>query len=245
MNCLIPFTKEIKFKTNIAEILSISLEHEYTINDNELLGNFIITGEYKSHEVSVNRESFDYVLPFSVNLTNPIDTDTVDFAIEDFTYEIIDNNTLKVDIEYSIKAQEMERKEEIFEEVSEKEEEKAEDLMEDVILNDNLNTDDTIEDETIEEKEDEERIVAVPASQENEEEIAKETVTEEEKNVVMNAITEEENDFVTYHIHIMKENETIESICTKYNVSNNVLENYNDLKNITFGEKIIIPEVDE
>ena len=33
MNCIIPFTKDIKFKTNICEILSISLEHEYTVND--------------------------------------------------------------------------------------------------------------------------------------------------------------------------------------------------------------------
>ena len=40
MNCIIPFTKDIKFKTSISEILSISLEHDYTLNDNDLLGNF-------------------------------------------------------------------------------------------------------------------------------------------------------------------------------------------------------------
>ena len=103
MNCIIPYTKDIKFNTNICEILSISLENEYTVNDNEILGNFIVSGDYKSHEVSVNKEHFEHVLPFSVNLTTRIDADSVDFAIEDFTYEIIDKNILKVNIEYSIK----------------------------------------------------------------------------------------------------------------------------------------------
>ena len=61
MNCIIPFTKDIKFKTNIAEILSISLEHDFTANPEEVLGNFTISGDYKSHEVSVNKEHFEYV----------------------------------------------------------------------------------------------------------------------------------------------------------------------------------------
>ena len=42
MNCIIPFTKDIKFNTNIAEVLSISLEHDYTVNESELLGNLNI-----------------------------------------------------------------------------------------------------------------------------------------------------------------------------------------------------------
>ena len=62
MNCIIPFTKDIKFKTNIAEILSISLEHDFTANPEEVLGNFIISGDYKTHEVSVNKEHFELSL---------------------------------------------------------------------------------------------------------------------------------------------------------------------------------------
>ena len=72
MNCIIPFTKDVKFKSNIAEILSVSLEHDYTANETEVLGNFTISGEYKTHEVSVNKEHFEYVLPFSVNMTNKL-----------------------------------------------------------------------------------------------------------------------------------------------------------------------------
>ena len=230
MNCTIPFTKEVKFKNSIAEILSISLEHDYTVNDNELLGNFIITGEYKSHEVSVNREAFDFVLPFSVNLTNPIDPDTLDFEIEDFTYDLLDNSTLKVNIEYSLKAEEI-KKEEREEDKSEDEILDAEcDTIINEAIEDNTQTEsETLEDETREEQKTEE----IPENLTNEE------------NVIMNAIDEKENDFVTYHIHIMQENETIEAICSKYNVSSNVVEEYNDLKNITYGDKIIIPEIDE
>ena len=231
MNCIIPFTKEVKFDTNIAEILSISLEHEYTVNDAELLGNFIITGEYKSHEVSVNRESFDFVLPFSVNLTNPIDTESVDFAIEDFTYELVDSNTLKVNIEYSVKALELERNEEVFENVSEEEEQEATEIMEDALTQPMVEE----QEENLEESDREEGEVTVTS---------KEDMTHEE-NVILNAVNNSENEFVTYHIHLIKENETIESICTKYNVSSNVLEDYNDVKNLTAGEKLIIPEVNE
>ena len=231
MNCIIPFTKEVKFDTNIAEILSISLEHEYTVNDAELLGNFIITGEYKSHEVSVNRESFDFVLPFSVNLTNPIDIESVDFAIEDFTYELVDSNTLKVNIEYSVKALELERNEEVFENVSEEEEQEATEIMEDALTQPMVEE----QEENLEESDREEEEVTVSS---------KEDMTHEE-NVILNAVNNSENEFVTYHIHLIKENETIESICTKYNVSSNVLEDYNDVKNLTAGEKLIIPEVNE
>ena len=33
MNLIIPFTKDIKFTSNISEITSISLEHEFTVNN--------------------------------------------------------------------------------------------------------------------------------------------------------------------------------------------------------------------
>ena len=92
MNCVIPFNKIIKFDTNIAEITSISLEHEITINDTSILGNFLISGEYKSHEVSVNVEKFNYTLPFDFALPESINPESINFEITDFTYKIEDNN---------------------------------------------------------------------------------------------------------------------------------------------------------
>ena len=227
MNCIIPFTKDIKFKTSISEILSISLEHDYTLNDNDLLGNFLITGEYKAHEVSINKEKFEYSLPFSVALTNRIDPDSLDFNIEDFTYDILDNNTLRVEIEYSLKAKEMEENNNLEREDIKNEE--VEKLMEELPQEDEENR----EEVSKEENNDKEDL-----------EVARE-ISNEEKDVILNNINSNDNSFVTYHIHVLKENETIETICTMYNTSNNILSEYNDLNNISIGDKIIIPDIDE
>ncbi len=59
MNLIIPFTKDIKFTSNISEITIISLKHEFTVNNDEILGNFIVSGDYKTHELSVNKEHFE------------------------------------------------------------------------------------------------------------------------------------------------------------------------------------------
>lgn len=249
MNCLIPFTKDIKFKTNISEILSISLEHDYTLNDNNLLGNFLITGEYKTHEVSVNKEKFEYSLPFSVALTNRIDAESLDFNIEDFTYDVIDNNTLRVEIEYSLKAKELPKEDEVvFERVDEKE-----DTIDDLII-EPVKEDEEIREEKIEDvKEETENTLEINEEKTNEEETKdevskearEEANIENDKETVLNSINADDNNFVTYHIHILKENETIETVCSLYNTTTNVIGEYNDVSNLTIGDKIIIPNIDE
>ena len=210
MNCIIPFTKDVKFKSNIAEILSVSLEHDYTANETEVLGNFTISGEYKVHEVSVNKEHFEYVLPFSVNMTNKIDTNSVNFEVQDFTYEVIDNDTLRVNIEYSINADELKEEEPLFKQV---EEPTLDNLLDEI-------------DKEVEVKEERD-------------------ITEETKDTILNNINDSDDVYVTYHIHEMKETDTVESICLKYNTSDAILGEYNDLSTLTLGDKIIIPEINE
>ena len=122
MKTTIPFTKDILFKSKIAEITSISLEHELNINEKEISGNFIVSGDYKTHEVCVNKEDFSYELPFNVEVTENIDLDTLNFEIVDFYYDIIGEDTLRVNIEFTITAQE--KKEEEHEEIEEVQEEK-------------------------------------------------------------------------------------------------------------------------
>lgn len=216
MNCIIPFTKDVKFKSNIAEILSVSLEHDYTANETEVLGNFTISGEYKVHEVSVNKEHFEYVLPFSVNMTNKIDTNSVNFEVQDFTYEVIDNDTLRVNIEYSINADELKEEEPLFKQV---EEPTLDNLLDEI-------------DREVEEE---------PKEEINEER----DISEETKDTILNNINDSDDVYVTYHIHEMKETDTVESICLKYNTSDSILGEYNDLSTLTLGDKIIIPEINE
>lgn len=216
MNCIIPFTKDVKFKSNIAEILSVSLEHDYTANETEVLGNFTISGEYKTHEVSVNKEHFEYVLPFSVNMTNKIDTNSVSFEVQDFTYEVIDNDTLRVNIEYSINADEIKEEETLFKQV---EEPTLDNLLDEI---------DREEKEETKEEKNEER-----------------DISDEAKDTILNNINDSDDVYVTYHIHEMKETDTVESICLKYNTSDAILGEYNDLSTLTLGDKIIIPEINE
>ena len=244
MNLIIPFTKDIKFNSNISEIVSISLEHDYTVNDSEILGNFIISGDYKTHEVSVNKEHFEYVLPFSVDLTTRIDRESVDFSIEDFTYEIKNNDTLEVRIEYSINA--LEDKLEIKEEIID-EEPLFERVEEETTLEEMLDTiDEEVKDTTKEESVEE-------VTEENDKEDTVDTalideqrnVGEEEKNTIIDSINEADDAFVTYHIHIMKETDTIDTVCTKYNTTSSILSEYNDLSTVAIGDKLIIPDINE
>ena len=123
MKSIVPYTKEIEFKTKIAEICSISLEHELNINEEQIEGNFIVSGEFRSHEVSINKEAFLYKLPFSVDVTDKIVKESVDFEITDFTYEILGDNLLKVNIEFMVTADEIEEIKEENEMVEEEERE--------------------------------------------------------------------------------------------------------------------------
>lgn len=233
MNLVIPFTKDIKFKSNIAEILSVSLEHDFTANSEEILGNFTISGEYKTHEVSVNKENFEFVLPFSVSLASKIDTNSVDFEVEDFTYEIKDNETMRVNIEYKINALEIEE-DPLFKTIEEPSLDKLLDEIDnrvDVLKN-------TLEDDVLEER------------NENDEENTKErevdtiepsnNIDNDAKNVILGAKIEDDT-YVTYQVFEYLETDTIESICLKYNTTEAILSEYNDLLNISTHDKIIIP----
>jgi len=66
-----------------------------------------------------------------------------------------------------------------------------------------------------------------------------------EDNNNFDSIFENFNDkdevFVTYNVHIYRENDTLDSIINLYKTTKEKLEEYNDLSNITLGSKLIIP----
>ena len=102
MKKIVPFKKEIGFKTNLSEITSISLDHELELDNYTIKGNLFISGSYKINDVSVNVEEFKYNIPVNIEMSNNYILDDIKMDIEDFYYEIIDNNILSVDIEVSI-----------------------------------------------------------------------------------------------------------------------------------------------
>ena len=75
-----------------------------------------------------------------------------------------------------------------------------------------------------------------------------EILDEEEKNdsktnitSIFNNITSNNETFSSYHVYIVRDTDTLESIMDKYNVSRDNLADYNDLDNIISGTKLIIP----
>lgn len=214
LDLTIPFRKEIPFKTKIAEITSISLEHDVSINDSEILGDFIVSGDYKNLDINVDTMPFSHVVPFSVTLDSDIDINTLSYEISNFDYEIINDDILKVNITFHVEADKLKREEDsIFMEVSD-----------DLILDENL-----------------------PSSDENileEENVKEENIDGRNDDIVEASVisqNELEDDYITYHVHIVKINETIDSICSQYKIDKDGLLEINDITDVNMGDKVIIP----
>ena len=90
MKQIIPFKKDLPFKTKVSDITSISLERKIEILDGGIVtGTFYITGDYKMNEGSINREKFSFDLPFDITLDPRYDVNSVKADIEDFYYDVI------------------------------------------------------------------------------------------------------------------------------------------------------------
>ena len=221
---IVPYEKEIVFNTKIKEICSISLEYEANVLDEELSGDFILVGEYKVHELSVNKEPFKYRIPFSIELSDDIIRDSIKHDINNFTYEIVDEDTLKVNIEFNITYEVVEdkvKKEEI------EEQEKKNEVEENTEARINIPSLDIPVDTILPKEEKEDNKVEEPNTPDN---------------IVLNNSLNTINTYVTYHIHILDDGESIDSISLKYNVPTDVLKEYNDNIKWEKGSKVLIPE---
>ncbi len=245
MNTKIPFTKDITFEKKVSEITSISLEHEIKVLDGVLKGNFIVSGDYKSHEVSVNKEPFSYMLPFEIELSQDIDTETIEFMIDDFTYEIIDNTDLRVNIDFNILASKkeiVEEPESIFEDASELFSDNDEER--ETINQENVNNlEDILNEEVVETKNE---VLPQEVDDNLRDQVAvQSTIKEVSEDTIINSIKNTDDEYTTYHIHMVSDGETVETICTMYNSNLNILGEYNELGELNAGDKVIIPEKNE
>lgn len=211
MKKIVPFKKDIVFENNVVEITSISLEHTLHLEGNLIKGEFILTGDYKMTETSINTEKFSYNLPFQINVDSKYILDNVTLDIDDFYYEIINDNVLSINIEVLI--DKLEEKQ-LFEEIEESVKEPVIDVLEK-----------------------KEEIIDNPIREEIQKE---ERCIEEETSSIFSNITSSEK-YATYKVYIVRENDNIEQIITNYSVTKEELEQYNDLNDIKIGDKIIIP----
>lgn len=242
----VPFKKEIVFKTNLSEITSISLEHTLHVADREenlITGEFIVSGDYKIADSSTNTESFNFQLPFDINMDDHYLLDHITVDIDDFYYEIINNNVLVVNIEVCIdKLQEKPLLEEVKRVVSE--------LPEEPVIEEKREEVGEMFEEVREEEEDEmEEVIPVPVEVETPatevfEEVAKpvnERITTKQIESLFDSLDDSAETYSTYHVYIVRDGDTLEGILQKYSISRERLEPYNDLQELKLGDKLIIP----
>lgn len=99
MKQTIPFKKDITFKTKIDELTSISLDNDLTLKGEDLIvGNFYISGKYKKLNSSETEETYSYKIPCEIAISDDYDTFDAKIDIDDFHYEIIDDEILRVNI---------------------------------------------------------------------------------------------------------------------------------------------------
>lgn len=231
MKKIIPFKKEIIFKTNLAEITSISLEHSLKKQGEHLIaGTFSLNGEYKITDTSTNTETFSYDLPFDIHIDEHYLLDHCIVDIDDFYYEIVNENVLAVSID--VKVDKLEEKPLMEEKPTM--EERQEPIFEQIT---------PIKEETLEE-------VKEKLEKEEREEV---TVKVEEKEEKIEAIDttrtslfgnmDESETYMTYRVYIIREGDSIDNILTRYGITKEELASYNDLSDVKLGDKLIIPAI--
>lgn len=226
MKQVIPFYKEIVFKNKIANLTSISLEHNEKVVDGEVSGEFIVYGDYKVHNDTTEKEEFKYKLPFTALLPDDIDLNTVKVDITDFRYDQIDEDVLRIDIDFSIEGDTLECLDE-------------REIVEEDTINEEI-------DEILGIKEEVETLELPVESIEEEVQVREDTINEEIQVIEK---TEEKietmEEYVTYHVHVVGSNDSVENIMKLYNTNLDMLNQYNDIKELKIGDKVIIPEYNE
>lgn len=209
MKKIVPFKHEIPFKTKISEITSISLEHTLHKEDGLITGEFIVSGEYKKEDNSPTSDKFSYELPFDIDLDNHYDISNAIIDINDFYYEILNDDKLVVNIEV------------VIDKITEKLIETTKQVITIDANNIESENDDKVTSSTVDTKEEDRGIEQVVSN-----------ITEAQ------SATEE---YVTYHIHIVREGDTINTILEKYHITNETLTLYNDVNDLKIGDKLLIP----
>lgn len=219
MKKTVPLRKELPFKSNLAQIVSIALDQEFSLEDRTVKGNLLISGSYKMNDVSVNTESFSYNIPVNIELSDKYILDDMVIDVDDFYYEIINNNILSVNIEIGL--DKLEEKEEVINPIKYEPE-----VVEKV---DKMISDD---------REEKQEVVEKTESLEKEDRI-----DVKEVKTLFDSLDESSETYSTYKVCIVKESDTIESIIMNYGINREILEQYNDISDVKIGDKLIIPSI--
>lgn len=229
MKKIIPFSKDLLFKTKIEEITSIALDNTLKLDNNIVSGEFLINGTYKIIQNGEVEEKFHYEIPVDITIDNKYNTSNCIISIDDFSYEIINEEYLRVNI--SVMLDDLDIKDDPIEtieinasdrEIGLDEKEVNSQVIDNSIENSNINNIEIDVDSNVQ----------VNSKDNNlETELLKDIVDTKEYSI--------------YRVYTLKEEDTIDKIVENYGINREILADYNDLDNLVVGSKIIIPSIDE
>ena len=213
MNKIIPINKDLEFKTSIGDITSIALDKDINTNEDSITGNLIVSGTYKMLKTSTTEEDFSYTIPIDITIGDNFDLENSIVDIDDFHYDLKNDNTLDVKIDLLISN--------IIERVTPDKEEQEK--IENVQSLEKLELRDIYKEGNVE----------------NPEKVDEQLDNKSES--LFTKFLDSDDTYVTYKVYFVRENDTIESILEKYNITKDELANYNNLEEIKINDKIVIP----
>lgn len=243
MQIIKKINRELEFNYNISEITSICMDIDYKVLNDSISGVLNLEGDYVSSNFEDTREDFSKKIDFSLDLDSNVDTDTVKVEIDDFTYDI-DQNKLIINVDLSLVYEFIlfdEKKE--FDKFIESREIDANDLEELTKTDESRETSFDIENESDE-------CIETNESQKDEElieETHEESKSDERKieDSIIDMASNFNDDFITYHIYIVSDVDTLDGIADKYHISVDIIKEYNNVENLKSGMKLVIPICDE
>ena len=254
MKKIVPFNNVLELASDACEITAISLEHDINIADDTISGLFYINGEYKMTDGAINRKQFNFELPFDIALGSNYDRSSMVVDIDDFRYELVERNKLKVNIDLYIDG-------EVKEIVNDMEAKDIREIVDDKEVKDidnNDNDEEVLEDimpierkidlisEMLDNEEDKDgnqmNIDNININNNNNENVNDNANNNDDNHsdMIFNGFNEEEK-YVTYRVYRVATDDTIGKILEKYNVTKEDLLPYNNIEDIKPGDKLIIP----
>ena len=236
MKQVIPFVKDIIFENEIKEITSIALEHNLKMENNDsIVGDFLISGNYIINNTIKEENDFEKTISFDITLDDKYDSKKVKIDIDNFYYELKDINTLTVHIDVLV-SNLMYIKKDVKENIK--------DEIDLLRTNENIDTK-----EILEERKDDLKVIKNIEKEIDLKEMGSEDEKEKEEKDISKGFQmgflDNKDNYVTYKVHIIRDDDTVDNVKEKYNIDEEELKKYNNLENITVGTKIIIPFKDE
>ena len=255
--------KEILFKNNIYDIVSIALDKKFSLNEYELKGLFKINGEYLIKENE--KDEFNIDIPYLNYIEDTYDTSNIKVDIDDFYYEIKDSNKLVINIDIAVEGLEercIEQEDDFFVEELEDIKQNDEDIIDTIDNNEMMEEDikkiqyDEEENDMVEYIEENKEVDCViddkedyvMKKEENNQNIEQKNdyidyprEEVEVKQIIEEYTKEEKQEYVTYRICIVRPGDTMDTILQRFNTDLETIQKYNIVNELNVGDKIIIP----